>query len=72
MSITNFEARRMTRKAKQTSHLDEVDHLTEIILLLEQTQYQIHVESSCRQQVDGVSWAPKEINPTKINRQGHC
>ena len=69
MKNTNFEARRMTRKAEQASYLYEVDHLAEIVFFLKQVQYQIHVECCCRQKVDHVSCAPKKIKPT--NTQNH-
>jgi len=53
----------MTCKAEQASYLNQVDHFAQIIFLLKQAQYQIHVECGCRQQVNHVSKTPKEINP---------
>jgi len=55
----------MPCKTEQASHLYQVDHLAKIIFFLKQAQYQIHVERRCRQQVDDVNWAPKEIDPTQ-------
>jgi len=59
----------MTRKAEQSSHLYQIDHLAEVVLFLEQTQYQIHVESRRRQQVDYVHWTSKEVDPIHNSKQ---